>query len=369
MKWALKLGVVSGIPIYVHATFLILVGWVGLRYWAVGQSVAAVVQGVGFILLLFGCVVLHELGHALVAKRYGIRTRDITLWPIGGVAKLDRMPDRPIQELFVAIAGPAVNVVIAGLLFAWLWITGSLSSLMSLGLVEGSVAARLLIVNVILVVFNLLPAFPMDGGRVLRALLAMRLSYDRATQIAAGVGQTMAMLFGFVGLMGNPFLVFIAFFVWMGAAQEAHMAQVKAALGAIPVHRAMITDFRTLDPTAKLSDAIGLILQGSQQDFPVVENDQIVGVLTQKDLLHALAHGQREDSVADAMQRDFQKVNALDMMETAFERLQLCACRTLPVEHLGRLVGLVTTQNLGELLMIRNALTQGGSHAYPWNHS
>lgn len=368
MKWALKLGVVAGIPIYIHATFLILVAWVAMRYWAIGQDVGIMLQGVGFILLLFGCVVLHELGHALVAQRYGIRTRDITLWPIGGVAKLERMPDKPVQELLVAMAGPLVNVVIASLLYGWLRLTGHLDDIATLGLVEGSMAARLMIVNIILVIFNLLPAFPMDGGRVLRSLLAMRLSYDRATQIAAGVGQAMAMLFGFVGLMGNPFLVFIAFFVWIGAAQEAHIAQVKAALGAIPVYRAMITDFRTLEPSAGLSDAIALILHGSQHDFPVVEDNRVVGVLTHKALLHALAQGHHDHTVAATMQRDFQKVDALDMMETAFDRLQVCACRTLPVEHFGRLVGLVTAENLGELLMIRSALTQGGSRSFPWTN-
>lgn len=367
MKWALKLGVAAGIPIYLHASFVLIVAWVALRYWAIAQSVTVMLQGVAFILLLFGCVVLHELGHALMARRYGIRTRDITLWPIGGVARLERMPEQPLQEFFVAIAGPAVNIAIAGALFAWMWLTGTLDALTSLGLVEGSLAARLMIVNLILVIFNLLPAFPMDGGRVLRALLAMRLSYDRATQVSAFIGQGMAVVFGLIGLLANPFLVLIAFFVWMGASAEVRMARIKTALGSIPVYRAMITDFRTLQPSETLSDAVPLALHGSQHDFPVVDQGRVVGVLARQDIRNALAHGHQDRPVAETMRRDFERIDALDMMATAFDRLQSCACRTLPVERFGRLVGLVTVDNVGELLMLRSALHRGGSHTFPWS--
>jgi Zn-dependent protease len=170
---------------------------------------------------LFGCVVMHEYGHALASRRYGIGTRDITLLPIGGVARLERMPENPRQELWVALAGPAVNVVLAAALAMWLAATRGWAPLNSLSVSGGSFAERLLVANVFLVAFNLLPAFPMDGGRVLRALLAMHMPYSRATRAAARTGQGMALLFGFIGLLGNPFLLFIALFVWMGASQEA----------------------------------------------------------------------------------------------------------------------------------------------------
>jgi Zn-dependent protease len=246
MKWSWKLGEVAGIGVYMHMTFLLLIGWVVLSYWLQGNSVAATLVGVGFILALFGCVVLHELGHALMAKKYGIKTRDITLLPIGGVARLERIPDDPRQELWVALAGPAVNVVIAGVLLIWIYLSGGLGALQPLLMVtSGSFVERLMAVNLILVVFNMIPAFPMDGGRVLRALLAMRLEYTRATQIAASLGQAIALLFGFLGLLINPFLLFIALFVWIGAAQEASLVQMKSALAGIPVRRAMVTDFRT----------------------------------------------------------------------------------------------------------------------------
>jgi Zn-dependent protease len=183
---------------------------------------------VALILSVFGIVVLHELGHALTARRFGIKTRDITLLPIGGVAQLERMPDDPKQELLVALAGPAVNVVLAAALFALIALTGgSLEG----GLTTGSFLAQLLWVNVSLAVFNLLPAFPMDGGRVLRAALAMKTSSLRATQIAATVGRGMAWVLGGLGLFFNPMLVLVAFFVWMGATGEQAMAERRADLG------------------------------------------------------------------------------------------------------------------------------------------
>jgi CBS-domain-containing membrane protein len=220
----------------------------------------------------------------------------------------------------------------------------------------GSFLERLMVVNLFLVGFNLIPAFPMDGGRVLRALLAMRLEYTQATQIAATIGQGIAFLFGFIGLFSNPFLLFIAIFVWIGAAQEASMAQMKSALSGIPVSRAMLTDFHTLSPGDTLARAVDLILAGSQQDFPVVENGQVSGILTQRDLLAALARQGQTESASSIMRRDFVVVDSYDMLETAFARLQECDCPILPVTRNGNLVGLVTRENVGEFLMIQSAL-------------
>src|SRR5512135_1148628 len=170
MPWSWRLGTVAGIPIYLHGTFLLLIAIVLFSDWVREQSLVAAGAGVLFVLAVFGTVVLHEFGHALTAKRYGIRTRDITLLPIGGVARLERMPDDPKQELWVALAGPAVNVAIAAVLFVWLFVTNGFEPLSNLSMVTGSFVERLMFVNVTLVLFNLLPAFPMDGGRVLRAL-------------------------------------------------------------------------------------------------------------------------------------------------------------------------------------------------------
>ena len=201
----------------------------------------------------------------------------------------------------------------------------------------------------------MIPAFPMDGGRVVRALLAMRMEYTRATQIAASLGQSIAILFGFVGLISNPFLLFIAFFVWIGAAQEASMTQIKSALAGIPVSRAMLTDFQTISQHDTLSRAVELILAGSQQDFPVVNNGQVVGILTRGDIVARLTQRGPDAPVADVMQREFEVFDSYDMLESAFARLQACQCQTAPVTHAGKLVGLLTQDNVGEFLMIQAA--------------
>lgn len=356
MKWSWKIGEYFGIGVYLHATFLLLIGFIAVMHWLQGYSLSMLVSGVGFILALFGCVLLHEFGHALTAKKYGIKTRDITLLPIGGVARLERMPDDPRQELWVALAGPAVNVVIAIALFVWLVVTNTFEPFDGLTITTGSFLERLMIVNVWLVLFNMLPAFPMDGGRVLRALLATRKGYARATQIAAGIGQGMAFLFGFIGLFTNPFLLFIAFFVWIGAAQEAGMVQMKTAVGGIPVKLAMLTNFQTLSSNDTLNRAIELILAGSQQDFPVVDDGKVAGVLTRGDLLMALGKTGKHASVRDVMQREFETVEASEMLEGAMARLQTCQCHTLPVLQQGKMVGLVTMDNIGEFVMIQSAL-------------
>lgn len=356
MKWSLKLGRYAGIDVYMHVTFLLLVGWVALMHWRQGQSISAAIAGVIFILAVFLCVVLHEYGHALTARRYGIKTRDIILLPIGGVARLESLPTKPVQELWVALAGPAVNVVIAAALFLWLTATAAFEPLRSITLTAGPFLERLLIVNLFLVAFNMIPAFPMDGGRVLRALLATRKDYARATQIAASIGQGIAVFFGIAGLFYNPMLLLIAFFVWIGAGQEANAAQIKNVVGGIPVQQAMLTDFKTLKTTDSLGQAVELTLAGSQKDFPVLANGVIEGILTQNDLIKALSAGDHNASVIATMQDGFVTVNSLDMLDTAFAKLQDCNCHTLPVTHENRLVGLLTMDNLGEYMRIQAAM-------------
>jgi len=358
MKWSWKISTIAGIDVFIHATFLLIIGWVGLSYWQQTGTWAGTLEGIAFTLLLFGCVVLHEFGHALTARRYGIKTRDITLYPIGGVARLERMPEKPIQELWVALAGPAVNGVIAVLLFAWLIISGTWVPFAGLSMTSGPFLERLLLVNVSLALFNLLPAFPMDGGRVLRSLLALRLEYTRATQIAATVGQGLALLLGLVGLFSNPFLVFIAFFVWIGAGQEASMVQMKTALGGIPVSKAMLTDFQVLSPRDTIGHAAELIISGSQTDFPVLEGNAVMGVLTRSDILTALSGQGKAVLVDGVMRREIQTVDANEMLEPALARLKTCDCHTMPVTRDGQLVGLLTTDNIGEFLMIQSALGQ-----------
>ncbi len=359
MKWSWKIGEYAGIGVYVHATFLLLLGWVGWIHWTEGRNVGATIAGVGFILAVFACVVLHEFGHALTAKRYGIATKDITLLPIGGVARLEKMPDEPSKELLVALAGPAVNVVIAAVLYVGISAAGAEPARWEqFSLTQGSFFDRLLLFNVIMVLFNMLPAFPMDGGRVLRAVLAMRMDYLTATQVAAGLGQAMAYLFGFIGLFANPFLLFIALFVWVGAQQEASLVTAKLALGGIPVSYCMVTKFRALKPQDTLAQATAEVLAGFQQDFPVVEDEKVVGVLTRSALMVGLAQSRLDMPVSEIMKREFQVVDAGEMLETAFMRLQSCECRTMPVLRNQRLVGVLTMDNVGEFLSIQMALSR-----------
>lgn len=288
-RWSWRVGSIFGIDLYVHATFLILLGWVAFSHLAQGHGLRVAIEGLALILAVFGVVVLHELGHALTAKRFGIRTRDIMLLPIGGIASLERMPEKPTQELLVAFAGPAVNVVLALGLAGLIVLTGGTLEPASMHVVGGPFLTKLMWINVSLAVFNLMPAFPMDGGRVLRAALAFRMDYTRATEVAARIGQAMALLFGIIGLLANPMLLLIAFFVWMGAQQESALVQLKYALSGVPIRSAMITEFRSLGPAEPLSRASELMLAGFQHDFPVIDDGKLVGILTRDDIVKGLA--------------------------------------------------------------------------------
>jgi Zn-dependent protease/predicted transcriptional regulator len=357
MKWSWKIGTFAGIAVYMHATFLLLLGWIAVSHWMQYQSLLPTLTGVAFILALFLCVVLHEYGHALTARRFGIATRDITLLPIGGVARLERMPDNPNQELWVALAGPAVNVVLAALLAAYLFLTGHFEPVKQIGLTHGLFLERLLFANLFLVGFNLIPAFPMDGGRVLRAILAKRMEYERATRIATSVGQGLAFVFGFLGLFTNPFLVFVALFVWIGAAQETVLVEAKSSLGSVSVRDAMISVFRTLSPRDELSAAVKLVLGGWQQDFPVVEQGRVVGMLLRSDMVATLANGEVHSTVDRTMRRDFPVASPKEPLQSVFTRLSEAEATTVPIVEGGKLVGVITLENMTEFMMIHAALT------------
>ncbi len=357
MSWSLPILRIAGIQLRIHVTFLLLIGWLAFGYYTEGGSAAAAGR-VFFILLLFLCVVLHEFGHAFAAKAFGINTPDITLLPIGGVARLERMPEKPGQELVIALAGPLVNVVIAlGLSVAIGWRSAAGVEVFE----SPNLLTQLLAINVLLVLFNLLPAFPMDGGRVLRALLATRFSYARATQIAASIGQGFAFVFGFIGLVWNPFLIFIALFVYIGASQEAALAQMKDVSRRFPVSSAMVREFRTLPESATLEEAVDALLATSQHDFPVLgENGNVAGVLTRHDLIAALRRGDSAIRVGDVMRRDIPTVTTGTRFEEAFRIMQECHCPAVPVlDSMKRLVGLLTPENVTELMMVQSAMPRG----------
>ncbi len=356
MGWSLHLGRWLGIDVYIHITFLLLLAFIGLSHGIAAGSAGAAIGGVLFFAGLFVCVLLHEYGHALAARRYGIATRDITLLPIGGLARLERMPDKPWQEFIVALAGPAVNVVIAGGLFAGLFLRSSWQLPSELSVTSGGFLERMLVANVFLVVFNLLPAFPMDGGRVLRSLLAMRMEHAHATDIAAAIGKGMAVLFGFAGLFGNPMLLLIALFVWIGATQEAAAAQMKSSFAGASVREAMLTEFRALAPQDSLADATRLLLAGSQTDFPVVSGGRVVGILDHAALFQALREGGDRALVGDVMRSEFVTLRADQSLDEALAEARAERGLTMAVIEDGRFVGLLTPENVGEFFMIRRAL-------------
>ena len=359
MKWSWKIGRVGGIDLRVHATFFILLAWMALVYYRQSGTAGGAARGVLFTIALFASVVLHELGHASAARRVGVPTRDITLLPIGGVARLEYIPRRAKQELGIALAGPAVTVVIALALALVLTLLHAPLRMVSDAVVSGSVTAflaQLMWVNVSLLVFNLLPAFPMDGGRVLRAGLAMRTGYLRATEIAARVGRAFALLFGLVGLFYSPFLVLIALFVWLGAAAESSALQEHEILGGVPVDRVMIRELRTLSPNETLEAAMQHVLEGFQHDFPVVENGQVVGVLTRAAMLAGLGRDGLASPVSASMDTSFRTTSPAEPVERAVARLRECHCSTMPVVDHGRLCGVLTTDNIAEFVMIASAL-------------
>ena len=367
MKWSWKIGQVAGIGIYVHWTFMILIGWIAMADVAEGKPPAEAIVGIGFVLALFGCIVLHELGHALTAKRFGVRTQDITLLPIGGVARLERIPENPAQEFWIAVAGPAVNVAIAGVLAAALLLLGrrEFGPLHSLP-TRGDFLVQLMYVNGLLVVFNLIPAFPMEGGRVLRAVLAhFSGDYVAATQTAASVGQALSIMFGFLGLFGNPMLMFIALFVFLGAQEESQAVQMRAALKGVPVRTAMMTRFRALKPDDTLETAVQELLAGAQQDFPVVVEGAVVGLLLRGDVMRALAEEGVQQRVGDVMRSDCATVEDTEWLASTFQRMRESNCASLPVVRAGQLVGMVTLENVGELLMVDSALRERRAHQAP----
>jgi Zn-dependent protease len=292
MPWSLTIGSIAGTAVRIHATFLLFLIWIWAAYYRQGGADAAW-QGVIFITLLFLCVLLHELGHVFAARRYGIKTADVTLWPFGGIASLERIPEKPMEELVVAIAGPAVNVVIAAVLILMLGATIDPQHLAQLDDPKISMIAKLAGANIFLVLFNMIPAFPMDGGRVLRALLAIRLGFARATEIAASIGQGLAVALGLIGIFTNPMLVVIAIFVFLAASGEAGHAQLREVSRGALVADAMITKFESLGPQATVGDAVEALLRTTQKEFPIVDGaGRLRGVLIRDAMIRALKeHG------------------------------------------------------------------------------
>jgi len=358
MGWSFRLVRIFGTDVKVHFTFVLVLGLLWLARQREGGAAAALELTALFV-ALFLCVLLHEFGHILMARRFGIRTPDVLLLPIGGVARLERMPSEPRQELLIALAGPAVTAALALGFWAWLRLTGSPVTLSGADDLQPGYALNLLQMNLLLLGFNLVPAFPLDGGRVLRALLAMRMPHLKATRLAATTGQGFAILFGTAALFyGNPFWLVIAVFVFFAAGQEVAMVTTQAAGAGIRVEQMMITRFRTLPVYATLREAVDLLLEGEQREFPVVDNQgQVEGLLTRDHLIRGLSERGPDSPVAAAMASQVPAISPTVGFDAALAALRESGLPALPVVENGRLVGLLTMDNITDLILVRQAVT------------
>ncbi|MCA0872064.1 site-2 protease family protein [Seohaeicola saemankumensis] len=353
MTWSFSLGRLLGSELRVHITFFLLLAWIGFAAYGTSGWAGAMVN-IAFVLALFACVVAHEFGHALMARRYGIRTPDITLLPIGGLARLERMPEKPGEEIAVALAGPAVNVVIWAVLTAF----GAKTSLALTDLDQTSAGflQRLAVVNLFLALFNMIPAFPMDGGRVLRALLCLRMDRVAATRAAATAGQIVAFFLGFMGLSsGNPVLVLIAVFVFVAANAESQDVAMRSVARRLMARDAMITRYESLAPQDTVATAATTLIRTTQHEFPVLGSDgALLGFVTRAALFEALAHdAPRTRPVTEIMTADIPRVALATGLETVLATLHDGAPAIAVCTETGQMLGYITRENVGELMVVQ----------------
>ncbi len=361
MNWSYRIARVSGINIRVHITFVLIL-ILGAVQWGGLDNLPGAGFGVLLMLLLFLCVTLHELGHSIVAQRFGVEVREIILLPLGGVALLQRMPDKPLHELLIAVAGPLVNVVIALVLLLLAPLGGitGLDARMLIGARDPSLEtliAWLFAANVSLVVFNLIPAFPLDGGRILRALLAMRLGNVRATALASFIGQALAVVLGFIGVFGGNFLlVLVAVFVFFGAGQENNEAQAKNVLRTLRVGDAYNKYALTLTIGDRVSRVVDYILTSYQPDFAVMQGSKPIGIVTRNDILHALSSQGEDVYITGIMKREFVRVDASASLDDVRRTLMEQGQRVAAVYAGEQYLGLVSQEDINEAFLVASFL-------------
>ena len=353
MGWSFTIGRIAGTAVRLHFTFLLFLAWIGIAdYIAGGPAVA--LDSLAFIVLVFACVTLHEFGHILMGRHFGIATPDVILSPIGGIANMEKMPEKPMQELLIAIAGPLVNVAIVLLLVVLFGIT--FAGLSGLDFATATLAERLALVNVSLVLFNLVPAFPMDGGRVLRALLAMRMGPRKATAIAARIGQGFAFVFVLLGLFYNPMLMLVGVFIYVAAGSEQQESAFSGFASRLNVKDAMEPQPIILQQQAPLSEAVDHLLRTPQRDFPVVDgNNAVTGFLDREAMLLGLSKHGPDTAIATVMRASLPLPPDMSLVE-AFTVLRNRGVRAETViDASGRIAGILTLENIGEMMMVEKA--------------
>ncbi len=364
MKGALRIGRLSGIGVYIHWTFTFIMLYIAYQVMSEGGDTWAIVRGEIFMLLLFLCVVLHEMGHALAARKYGVNTLHIVLYPIGGVASLERIPEKPFEEFVVAIAGPMVNVGIALGLGMYIYLFGSFSAIsedattiVTMLDTFDKFILSLMVTNVFLVIFNAIPAFPMDGGRVLRALLAMKIGRVKATKIASIIGQVFAILFvayGFLSTPFQPFIIVIGLFVYIAAMGENRMVYNESTLSGFKVQDAMRTQFATVKGDSTLSEAVKMLLASAEDDFVVVEENKPIGVLFRKNLMEAIK-AENATIVSEIAVRQIPLLRPQQDIQTVFQLMQQKRLYMLPVvDESEQLIGVLDRRNLSDFIAVQD---------------
>jgi len=360
MKGSIKVGNIKGIGVFIHWTFSLIILFILYKNYRAGHNAEQMMWSVLFILSIFGTVFLHELGHALAALRFGVKTKDITILPIGGMARLERIPEKPFEEFVVAIAGPAVNVGLALITGAFIKFPASeqLVDILQGGVNAENFFIQFFIVNIWLAVFNLIPAFPMDGGRILRSLLAVKLPRHVATKIAARVGQVLAIGFIFIGINSNPFLIFIGIFIILGAHGEAEMVKTAFMLKDVFARDLVMRDFARIDMRDTVGKALEMLLNSQNKNFLVLDHQKPVGTLSRDELIQALAGGSEKTLIKDVMNTDLAKVQSTDPVEKAYTAMQTTRIPMVIVYEGNQLMGVMDMDNVLEYIMIKNVKIQ-----------
>ncbi len=364
-RGALPLFRFKGIQVRLHWSFIALPLYVAFSALSEGQGWSMVWIQMGLIAIVFGCVVLHEFGHALTARRFGVRTRDITLLPIGGVASLERMPEDPRQEFWITVAGPAVNLAIAIISFvvvAALGLLALLSDVLQGAALWTNALVFLVVINLWLFTFNLIPAFPMDGGRILRSLLAMRMPRAKATRIASVIGRFIAFLFVGYGLYsGQPFLALIGAFIYLAAGAESRQVIQRERLRGVRVEQVMRTRFWCMGSAATVSEARDGLLAAGDTALVVLGTDGLpLGVLTNAAIAGALEAGRLHDRLADLTLQEAPAARPDDDAHLAMQRMLQVGAPLLPVVQDQRLVGVLDPLMVQEFLRLREAEAKNG---------
>ena len=355
MKGSFNLGKIAGIGIFIHWTFSLLILFVVYVNYKAGQNVTQILWSVLFIVCIFLTVVLHELGHALTAKKFGIKTKDITLLPIGGLARLERLPEKPSEELMVAFAGPLVNIVLAFITSLFITLPDNPEDVvvqLTNGVNASNFFLNFYLVNIVLAIFNLIPAFPMDGGRVLRALLSYKLERHLATKIAARIGQLLAIGFVFLGFFSNPFLIFIGIFVFMGAQIESEYTETKYMLKGYKVRNVLMKQYPTIDYNETLETAVKLMLDSQNKHFLVTENGIPMGTLNREQIIEGLSKKKEESGISSIMDRELIVLQADSLLEDVFELVYKHQSTLMLVMEDNQRIGTLDTENLMEFILI-----------------